>query len=174
MEADAVANAGAALRRPVVKRSGLSEAQPPTIAPGQRIKVETFRPSKVSGTMLSQTDDSLFVGHKNASQGIEWAAIRRISASNGKSHSEGAWRGIKVGAAAGTGIALVIFGGAWLVESREVDQLPWVAVFTGAGTITGVVYGAIIGGAIGAEAWRTVYTRPMPKPAPGLGLTFRF
>jgi len=149
-------------------------AQLPAIVAGNRIRVETGQPPKLAGTFLSKTTDSLFLAYQGASRAVEWATITRISTSGGRSHSEGAWRGIKIGASIGAVAALGIFGSAWLISSAEVDQLPWLTVLVASGALSGTLYGAIIGGLVGAEEWNSVYTRSAPQRTPGIGLALKF
>jgi hypothetical protein len=152
-------------------------AQIPALVAGKRIRVEMQemrQPTmRYAGTFLSQGQDSLFLGYRGESVAFGSASITRVSLSAGKSHGAGAWRGLKVGAIAGSALSCAIFCTAAITGGKSNSVAPLMG-FVAGGAITGAAYGVVIGAIIGREMWTPVYDRPVRSDAQSLGLRFTF
>lgn len=157
-------------------------AQTVPIPIGARVRVEMCDKSRLDGTLMMRTADSVAVALPRAVRTVVATEyISRVRRSEGKSHGHGAVKGLKIGAVIGGGATTLVMGGAYLGSSAENKDATWVAFFAAAGAMTGALYGGVIGAIVGAERWTTVYTFParlsfVPPPtgAPGIGVTFRF
>lgn len=157
-------------------------AQAPTIPLGTRVRVEMQGKIKVDGTLMSQTEDSIIVSSPGTLRTVVASeSVARIRVSEGRSHAQGAVRGMKIGTVvAGGGVAL-IFGAAYIESTENNKSIALLFAFVAAGAVTGAMYGAAIGGIFGAERWTTVYSspvrvsfRPAQSGAPGVGVSIWF
>ena len=158
-----------------------AQAQP--IPLGSRVRIEMHDKSRIEGTLMAQSAESLAVASPRAVRtGISSEYIARVRRSEGKSHAHGAVKGLKIGAGIGGGMATLIFGGAMLAGGSVTgDDFSFVAGAMFGGVFGGALYGVIIGGIVGAEKWTTVYTTPQrvslvpaPGTAPGIGIRVGF
>ena len=83
------------------------------------------------------------------------ASITRVRVGTGRSHLQGARRGMKIGSVIGAGIS-VLWVGAFLTDPST-DGLPLLGGFVAGSLVTGVLWGAAIGAVAGAEGWRTAF-----------------
>ena len=133
---------------------------------GARVRIETRAPGRtVVGTFVSQTSDSVTVFTRQAPQTVvSSASITRIRVSEGRSHRSGARRGVKIGTVIGVVTGLVILGAGVMEDGGDRSLTPGgvaagLGIWVLSGAATGAMYGTLIGGAIGAERWRTTYSR---------------
>ncbi|HEV7994266.1 MAG TPA: hypothetical protein VGP25_20750 [Gemmatimonadaceae bacterium] len=128
--------------------------RPDELQPG--VKVRVAAPGIVAGryvgTVLSRAGDTLTVGSPNGLPFVlPMSRISSLEISRGKSHADGAVRGIKWGAPIGAAFGLVTMSA--LNDCYECSgadiKLSWV----GLSTLSGVGYGALIGALIGRERW---------------------
>lgn len=158
-------------------------AQTPAIALGTRVRIEMHDKSRIEGTLMAQSAESLAMASpRSVHTGVSSEFIARVRRGEGRSHGHGAVKGIKIGAGIVGGATAIIFSGAALASGEaQGEALGVVAVFTFAGALSGAFYGAIIGGVVGAEKWTTVYTAPHrvslappPGTTPGIGIRVSF
>ena len=126
---------------------------------GARVQVETHDEASITGTLMSQTEDSVIVATPEAPRVVaSWESVARVQVSDGRTRTRGAVRGMKVGAAVGGGIIAITFGVAFLgARDANVGDL---FAYVGSGAVVGAVYGAAIGSLVRAERWTTVYAGP--------------
>jgi hypothetical protein len=158
-------------------------AQVPAVPPGTRVRIEGHDKSRIEGTLMSQSGDSLVVASpRSLRMGMSTEQIARVRRGDGKSHAHGTVQGLKWGAGIGGGAILVLSSGL-LLSSGGGTASDWgyVAGFSIGGAISGGFYGLLIGSVIGAEKWTTLYTAaprvslvPGPGSAPGLALKVSF
>lgn len=157
-------------------------AQAPLIPLGSRVRVETQQRGRVDGTLMSQTEDSIVVAAPGALRTVVVSAsIARIRVSEGRSRARGAVRGMKIGAAVGGGSVALVFGAAYIGSTDSNKKITGLLSFVAVGVLEGVMVGAGIGALVGAEAWTTVYSRPIrvgfqssQSGAPGVGVSITF
>ena len=158
-----------------------AQAQP--IAIGTQVRIEMHDKSRIEGTLMAQSAESLSVASpRGVHTGISSEYIARVRRGDGKSHAQGAVNGLKIGAGIGGGMATLIFGGAILAGGDvSTGALGSVAGYVFGGVFGGALYGVIIGAIVGAEKWTTVYTTPQrvslvpaPGTAPGIGIRVGF
>jgi hypothetical protein len=159
----------------------LIAAQTPTIPPGTRVKVQTQQNTRVNGSLISQSSDSIIVATGDAMRTVIASdAVTRIDVSKGRSHLHGAVRGMKVGAVTTGGVVTLIFAVAYIGSRAEDMSIAPFFAYTAVSAAIGAMYGAAIGGMFGAERWSTVYSAPIQvtfrpsQGAPGAGVSIRF
>jgi hypothetical protein len=134
----------------------IAAAQVPTLAVGSRLRVYQPAVSRIEGTLMAQTADSLTVASVRATRAlIPSARVGRIQVSEGEKASAGALKGAKIGGVLGLAGGLFLAALASDLDSgfRGEDF----AVLSVAGMFNGALYGAVIGAVVGAEKWTTVY-----------------
>ena len=145
-------------------------AQTPTLLPGSRLRVNApGYGSKITGTLMSQTPDTIEVAEAGAVlRRIPWTSVREVRASTGKSHGAGAAKGAMIGAIAGGAVAGVSL---LFISSDNGSYYDFSgSVFVAMGAAVGAEWGVVIGGIIGAEKWQRVYSAPLRiSVAPLLG-----
>jgi hypothetical protein len=154
-------------------------AQLPTLLPGSRVRVEADPQSKIQGTVMSQTRDSIVVAASGAVHTtLPSGDVSLVKVSLGKSHMTGAIKGAKIGAVVLGGLG-ALFGYA-LGDLENYDAADYAAVAAGS-AFYGALWGAGIGSLIGAEKWKTVYRRDVlgVQAAParsgiGINLSIRY
>lgn len=172
-------------------------AQTPAIAIGTRVSVDMHDKSRIEGTLMAQSAESLAVASPRAVRtGISSEHVARVRRSEGKTHARGAVKGLKIGTIIGGGFAayfaLVItertgtdarsaYDGPRTGEGSAYDGPETVAGLATLMVASGAFYGVIIGAIVGAEKWTTVYTTPQrvslvpaPGTAPGIGIRVGF
>lgn len=157
-------------------------AQAPTIPPGTRVRVETQQRARVDGTLMSQSSDSIIVATPRPLRtAVASGDVTRIAVSKGRSHVQGALRGMKIGAAIVGGAATFMVGAAYFGGRTEESSIVPLYAFAVSGAAVGAMSGAAFGGMLGAEKWSTVYSaamrvsvRPFQSRVPGVGVSIRF
>ena len=158
-----------------------SAAQLKTIPSGTRVRIESDGALAVTGKLVEQTADSIIVTVHQARSALPVAAISRLRMSEGRSRTEGANRGMKIGAITLATSTALIMGTAYLTDSSEDKDPALLLAFIPMGGMVGALYGTVIGFVIGRERWTTVYLRPvnvelepMPGGRFGVGAKIRF
>src|SRR5215813_2717458 len=81
--------------------AGLMAAQVPTVPVGTRVRVDTPESNaRLSGTLTSQSVDSIAIETTDATRTVSLASVRRVDVSRGVSHLDGAVRGMNIGSLA--------------------------------------------------------------------------
>jgi len=131
--------------------AGSSELQP-----GARLRIEA--PGIVAGnhvaTMLSRSGDTITVGSPSSLPiAIPISSISTLEISRGKSHSQGALRGLEWGAPIGAVLGLVSLPMVHGCRDCDPQELPNDAAWVAINAVGGAVWGAGIGALIGRERW---------------------
>jgi molybdopterin-binding protein len=144
----------------------VAEAQLPSLTTGMRVRVNARDGIEITGTVTTQTADSITV---EGSDAVAASSVTRVRVSQGKSFGGGALRGARKGGLIGLGVGA--FLGLVLADFDSSPDLEERARFfagvTGLVGAEGIVLGGLIGMAVRAERWSTVYRSP-PKVAVGL------
>lgn len=129
----------------------ISVAQLLVLQPGTRVRIDArpALPSRIVGTVMSQSPDSIVVAESAPTwHRLAATSVRRVELYRGRSPSAGARRGLVLGA--------LIFGTATFVGGRFAtdDKFTWplAATLTFISTAAGV--------AIGADRWTRLYPVP--------------
>jgi hypothetical protein len=134
-------------------------ARPDEIQPGARVRVTApgVVAARFVGTVLSRNGDTLNVASPNVSPfAVPTSRITSLEVSRGKSHADGAIRGVKWGAPIGLALGLLTIGvvgdciGCIKAESNKSGaQAAWL----GMNAFGGAIWGAGIGALVGREHW---------------------
>ena len=157
-------------------------AQAPTIPAGTRVKVETHQRTRVAGTLMSQTRDSIIVAAPGAIRTVVASeAVTRIAVSKGRSRVHGALRGMRVGSVVIGGGTAVIMTVAFVDGGVGENNVGPFVVLTAIGAAMGAIYGGTMGVLFPVERWFTVYSAssrvsvgPFQGSVPGVGVSIRF
>lgn len=161
-------------------------AQPPSVAVGARVSIDSRGSHEITGMLMSQTADSMTVGLADGTFGVvAVTGINRLRVSEGLSHAQGAKKGAKLGALIGGLGWPAVFLGAYVFDdspNKGTDGLAaWMGVAAVVGGLEGAVIGVIAGAAGGAEKWSTVYQanprltlRRTTNGATGIGISIPF
>ena len=134
------------------------EAQMPELLPGSRLRVEAHAVgSRLEGTLMSRDTTGLVIAASGMLRTVvPTASLTRVQVSMGRSRSAGAWKGARIGAsvmAALGGVMVLSYAGAGVDAGGA-------AAFLVQSAMGGAMWGAVIGGFVGAEKWTTVYQTP--------------
>ena len=132
-------------------------AQVPSMVVGARLRVDQVAATRVEGTLMAQTSDSLTMASVGALRTlIPSANVMKIQVSEGKKASAGFFKGAKVGAVIGVATGLLLAAAVNDVDGSTEGVGGMVAYMT----FSTAVWGGGIGALIGAEKWTTVYRSP--------------
>lgn len=170
----------AALTLHTLSAAPSSAAQLPTISGGTRVRIETLPTGeKITGTLFAQTADSIAIASGGLVRVLPSESIARMQVSSGRSHTQGAYHGMRLGTLIGGATGAVIFGTTYASYPGP-KQPSELLAFIAASAFSGAFYGAIIGGAVGSESWTPVYNnrvsvavRGPSRGATGIGLSLR-
>jgi hypothetical protein len=142
------------------------------IQPGARIRI-TAPGLKLTGNMLSRTDDSIVVATTAGERRLALSGLSDLSVSRGKSHLLGAHKGFVFGAVVTFPVTLLATAGyAMFVDTREGNpdgsQSPH--RFAATMMVQAGAVGALIGGAIGKEAWTKQQMPGAGRLSPAVGV----
>jgi hypothetical protein len=165
-------------------------AQVPAIPLGTRVRLDAPRPNRgLVGKVKSQSADSIAIETDDSTRVVSIALVRRIEVSEGRSHSGGALRGMKIGGIGLCGAMAVFLVAGYFASPNNncggadeclhpIAALPYLVP---ASVVVGGLAGAFIGAIVGAERWDTRYPTPMrvsmlkaPNGVTRVGLSLSF
>jgi hypothetical protein len=145
--------------------AGLAAAQVPAIAAGTRVRVDAPGPTvRLTGTVRSQSADSIAIETTEATRTVPLASVRRVDVSAGVSSRDGAIRGMKIGGLALGGTAAALLLAAYVVSPTNncAGDMCYFPLYLVPAVVTvGGLSGVVIGSVVGAEHWDTVYPAPV-------------
>ena len=140
-----------------------------------------LEPSDYTGSVMTQTADSLTIGEgRSAQRAIAASRVSKIAVSAGASRSAGARKGALIGAGIGCLLGGVAGGGtSSAIDGHSSGDVVVESAAVGAGL--GLLFGAGIGALIRAERWSTIYHRSTrltlghsPRGGSAAGIAIRF
>ena len=136
------------------------EAEPPALAPGERVRVSLLEGPRVAGQLLSLAYDSLFlqVGREPAPRVLPLASMQGLEVSRGRPRARWTLVGALSGATAGMLYMRVFVE----TDPRDFGGLQRTADGIGI-TLPGMLAGAALGWRVAPERWASV---PLPTPIP--------
>jgi hypothetical protein len=146
--------------------AALGVAQVPTIPAGTRVRIAAPKPNAgLTGTLKSQSFDSIAVETPDSVRVVSLASVSRIDVSRGVSHLDGGIRGLKIGALGlGGTVATLLLVGYVASPNNDcggadecLDPGAAMLFLVPAAAIVGGATGFVIGSIIGAEHWDRVY-----------------
>jgi hypothetical protein len=147
--------------------AALGVAQVPTIPAGTRVRVAA-QPNGLTGTVKSQSVDSIAVETTDSVRTVPLAWVSRIEVSRGVSHLDGGIRGMKIGGLGLGGTVAALLIAAYVASPDNncngadecLDPAAAMLILVPAATILGGATGFVIGSLVGAEHWDRVYPVP--------------